>query len=198
MPGCRWQVPPSADERPDVPDHSPTAFSPRWADDDRRPPPLRGAERETLVAFLDHARRTFELKCLGVDAARLSDKAIPPSGLSLHGLVRHLTGGERWWFRIQFAGEDVPMLYYSDDDPDQDFEDLGGDVEEALQRWREECEVSRGIVAAASSLDQTGIRRQDGAAFSLRWLLSYTLDEYARHSGHADLLRERLDGRTGH
>ena len=121
-----------------------------------------------------------------------------PSGLSLHGLVRHLTGVERWWFRMQFAGEDLPMLYYSDDDPDQDFEDLGGDVGQALAAWRAECEVSRAIVAGATSLEQTGIRRRDGEPFSLRWLLVHLTDEYSRHNGHADLLREQIDGATGY
>jgi hypothetical protein len=174
------------------------SYAQTWADDDRVEPPLRGDERDTLVAFLDRARRTFELKCLDLAPDLLSRKVVPPSGLSLHGLVRHLTGTERWWFRLQFAGEDLPLLYYSDDDPDQDFDDLGGDVEEALQAWRAECDVSRRIVAGATSLDQTGTRRRDGAAFSLRWLLCHHLEEYARHNGHADLLRERLDGRTGH
>ncbi|HET7304145.1 MAG TPA: DinB family protein [Segeticoccus sp.] len=173
-------------------------YSQTWATDDRVPPPLRGGERETLTAFLDKARRTFELKCLDLTSEQLSRTAVPPSDLSLHGLARHLAAGERWWFRIQFAGEDVPMLHYSDAWPDQDFEDLAGDPEDALRLWREECAASRRIVAAATSLDDTGTRQRDGAAFSLRWLLPYVLEEYARHSGHADLLRERLDGRTGH
>ena len=80
-------------------------------------------------------------------ADRLSEKSIEPSGLSLHGLVRHLTGVERWWLRMQFGGEDLPMIYYSDDDPDQDFESLDGDVGEALAAWRSECEHSRAAVA---------------------------------------------------
>ncbi len=90
------------------------------------------------------------------------------------------------------------MLYYSDDDPNQDFDTLDGDVEEALTRWRSECDRSREIVAAASSLDQTGTLVRSGETFSLRRLLLYLIAEYARHNGHADLLRERIDGRTGH
>src|SRR5215469_13833208 len=109
---------------PDVP----TSYSQVWAEDSRPELPLTGDERATLIAQLDWQRATFELKCSGVPADRLSDKGIPPSGMSLHGLVRHLAGVERWWFRIQFTGEDVPLLYYSDDDPDQDFDDLDGDV----------------------------------------------------------------------
>jgi hypothetical protein len=81
---------------------------------------------------------TFEAKCAGVPSERLSERGVPPSSLSLHGLVRHLAGVERWWFRIQFAGEDVPLLYYSDDDPNQDFDRLDGGVSEAFAAWRDE------------------------------------------------------------
>ncbi|MEJ7689376.1 MAG: DinB family protein [Nocardioidaceae bacterium] len=117
--------------------------------------------------------------------------------MSLHGLVRHLAGVERWWFQIQFAGDDIAMLYYSDDDPNQDFDSLGGDSEEAFAVWHRECDRSREIVAAAASLDDTGTTLRDGEAFSLRWLLVDLIAEYARHNGHTDLLRERLDGATG-
>jgi hypothetical protein len=106
---------------------APRHYSPRWNNDTRPTPPAVGGERETLSAVLDWHRATFELKCAGLPPERLSEQAVPPSSLSLHGLVRHLAGAERWWFRIQFAGQDVPMLYYSDDDPDQDFESLDGD-----------------------------------------------------------------------
>jgi uncharacterized damage-inducible protein DinB len=156
-----------------------------------------GDDREILTAYLDWHRQTFELKCAGVPPARLSERGVPPSGLSLHGLVRHLAGVERWWFRVQFAGEDVPLLYYSDDDPDQDFDDLDGDVAEALAVWRAECDRSRQIVADASSLDQTGTHKATGNPVSLRRILVHLIAEYARHNGHADLLRERIDGATG-
>jgi hypothetical protein len=169
-----------------------------WAAADRREqPPLVGDERELLTAYLDWHRETLELKCAGVPAAALSEKGVPPSGLSLHGLVRHLAGVERWWFRTQFAGEDVPMLYYADDDPNQDFDDLGGDVAEALGVWRAECQRSREIVAAAPSLEQTGTHRASGQPISLRRILISMIAEYARHNGHADLLRERIDGASG-
>jgi hypothetical protein len=111
-------------------------YAPTWAGDTRTTPPLAAGERETLTAYLEWHRQTFELKCAGVPSERLSDRGVPPSGLSLHGLVRHLAGVERWWFRIQFAGEDVPLIYYSDDDPNQDFDRLDGDVAEALAVWR--------------------------------------------------------------
>ncbi len=174
-------------------------YSQTWADDDRARPSPVGDEREVLAGLLDYYRRTFELKCAGLSQEQMSQRALPPSDLSLHGLVRHLGAVERWWFRIQLAGEtDLPMLYYSDDDPDQDFEDLGGDVDEALTVWRRECQMSREIVARAPSLDVTGSRFGTGEPFTLRWLLAYLLAEYAQHCGHADLLRERIDGRTGH
>jgi hypothetical protein len=176
---------------------APKHYAPRWNGDTRPTPPSVGGERETLSAVLDWHRATFELKCADLSPERLSEQAVPPSALSLHGLVRHLAGVERWWFRIQFAGEDVPLLYYSDDDPDQDFESLDGDVDEAFAVWRAECEQSRHITAAAASLDATGIRKRTGEPISLRRILVDMIAEYARHNGHADLLRERIDGATG-
>jgi hypothetical protein len=176
----------------------PQSYARPWAAAARAERPRTAGERETLTAELDWQRRTFELKCAGVPPERLSDKDIPPSGLSLHGLVRHLAGVERWWFRVQFAGEDVPLLYYSDDDPDQDFGSLDGDPGEALAAWRAECDRSREIVAGAASLDQAGTVRRTGKPISLRRILVDMIAEYARHNGHADLLRERTDGATGY
>ncbi|GGK92697.1 hypothetical protein Sme01_55210 [Sphaerisporangium melleum] len=168
-----------------------------WPDGARPDPPLIGGEREILTSYLDWHRETFALKCSGIEPGRLSERSVPPSSLSLHGLVRHLAGVERWWFRVQFAGEDVPLLYYSDDDPEQDFASLDGDVGEALATWRAECEHSRRIVADAS-LDDTGTRLSTGEPIALRRILVSMIAEYARHNGHADLLRERLDGATGY
>ncbi len=175
----------------------PISYAPRWSGDTRTDPPAVGDERETLRSFLDWHRATFELKCAGIPPERLSERAVPPSSLSLHGLARHLAGVERWWFRLQFAGEDVPMLYYSDDDPDQDFDALDGDVDEDFDVWRAECRRSREIVAAAASLDETGTERRTGEPVSLRTIMVKMIAEYARHNGHADLLRERIDGAIG-
>jgi hypothetical protein len=175
----------------------PQHYSLPWAAGARAEPPRTGGEREALTAELDWQRRTFELKCTGLPPARLSERAIPPSGLSLHGLVRHLAGVERWWFRIQFAAQDLPLLYYSDDDPDQDFDSLDGDPAAALAAWRAECDRAREIVAAASSLDLTGTVLRSGQPISLRRILVSMIAEYARHNGHADLLRQALDGVTG-
>jgi Protein of unknown function (DUF664) len=175
---------------------APKVYSERWAGGNRVDPLYVGTEREILITYLDWHRATFEAKCAGVPSERLSERGVPPSSLSLHGLVRHLAGVERWWFRIQFAGEDIPLLYYSDDDPSQDFDQLDGDVSEAFAVWREECQHSREIVAAASSLDQTGTML-NGQPVSLRRVMVNQIAEYARHNGHADLLRERIDGATG-
>ena len=178
----------------DIPEEN---YSPLWANDDRIPPPRVGDEVAVLTGFLDYHRATFEQKCAGLPPQRLSEHSVEPSSMTLHGLVRHLAGVERWWFQIQFAGLDEPMLFYSDDDPGQDFDSLEGDVEAAFEVWRRECARSRKIVAAAASLDATGRARRDGEPFSLRWLLVHLIAEYARHNGHADLLREGLDGATG-
>ena len=104
---------------------------------------------------------------------------------------------ERWWFRIQFAGEDVPLLYYSDDDPGQDFDRLDGDAGAAFAVWRAECERSRQITAGAGSLEETGTRKRTGGPISLRRIVVDMIAEYARHNGHADFLREHIDGATG-
>jgi len=162
----------------------------------RAEPPTTADERATLTAFLDYHRATLAWKCEGVTDAQLRERGVPPSALSLLGLIRHLADVERSWFRRGFAGEKVDLLYYTAEDPDVDFEGVdGGSIEEAFAAWRGECERSRAIVAATPSLDatfQTGAR-----ARSLRWLLCDMIAEYARHNGHADLLRERLDGSRG-
>lgn len=169
-----------------------------WAAGTRVPLPLVGDERSILAAVLDWHRQTLELKCSGIPPERLSEKNIPPSGMSLHGLIRHLAEMERWWFRQQFAGEDVPHLYYSNADPNHDFDYLDGDPAESLAVWRAECNHSRDIVARTPSLDQTGTCQPDGEPISLRRILVDMITEYARHDGHADLLRERIDGATGY
>jgi len=158
--------------------------------------PRDGDELEMLKAYLDHYRETFELKCAGVAPDRLSERTSPPSRMSLHGLARHLAGVERWWFAINFAGIDLPMLYYSDDDPDQDFESLDSDPLEALEVWRAECERSRGIVDDAPDLDAKGAIARNGS-YTLRWLMLRMIAEYAQHAGHADFLREGIDGAVG-
>jgi uncharacterized damage-inducible protein DinB len=149
-----------------------------------------------LATYLDWHRATLQHKCAGLDGAQLTRRSCPPSNLSLLGLVRHLTDVERGWFS-RGAGHDAPPLYYSDTDPEGDIEILGAvgddEVRAALRTWQEECDRSRAVVAAVRSLDDTAV---DGD-HTWRWILLHMLEEYARHNGHADLLREAIDGATG-
>lgn len=177
-------------------EHTTPATAPARLTGHRIDPAPVADERQALTESLEYYRRTFELKCSGLDPGRLSEQSVPPSTVSLRGLLRHLTGVERWWFRIQFAGEELDLLYYSEDDPEQDFTALDGDFDEEFSLWQSECARSREIVAA-SAPDDTGTRFSTGEPFTLRWLMLRMIGEYARHVGHADLVRERIDGETG-
>ena len=158
--------------------------------------PLQADERTMLTSFLDFHRATLAWKCSGLTDAQLRERSVPPSTLSLIGLVRHLTEVERSWFRRVLLGEDAPPIYYSDADPDGDLHNVGtADVAEAFAQWEEECALARKAVAATPSLDVAGERR--GEQYSLRWIMNHMIEEYARHNGHADLLRQRIDGATG-
>src|SRR6516164_3421584 len=164
--------------------------------DNRVDPPFEADERTTLTAFLDFLRDTLALKCEGLTDDQLRERAVPPSSLSLLGLVRHMAEGEHQWFTMVLGGEQVPYPYYTDDNPDADFDDVDtADVAEAFETWRSECAQARERVAAAPSLDVTAPHR--GSEVSLRWIMIHMIEEYARHNGHADLLRERIDGTVG-
>jgi len=164
---------------------------------ERIDPPLVAQEREMLDAWLDYHRATLAVKCEGLTDDQLRARAVPPSSLSLLGLVRHMGEVERSWFRRVLSGEQAPPRYYSDENPDGDFDDVAGaGVAEAFGYWRDECAHARERVAAAPSLDVTGTGR-DGERYSLRWIMVHMIEEYARHNGHADLLRERIDGAVG-
>jgi hypothetical protein len=168
-------------------------------DDPRIEPPQRGDERSTLTGFLRYQRETLELKCEGLDPADLARRAVDPSTLSLLGLVRHMAEVESFWFRKVLAGQDPAPHFYSDADPDGDFDGAGADpglVEEAWATWRAEVAFADRFVADAPDLDITGDEKRRGP-ISLRWVLVHMIEEYARHLGHADLLRERIDGRVG-
>ena len=159
-------------------------------------PPREAAERAMLNAFLDFHRDTLALKCDGLSDAQLRERAVPPAKMSLLGLVRHMAEGEHQWFRIVLGGEDAPYPYYTDENPEAEFDDVDdADVAEAFTTWRATCADARARVAAAPSLDVTGT--QEGKKFSLRWIMIHMIEEYARHNGHADLLRERIDGTVG-
>jgi Protein of unknown function (DUF664) len=165
---------------------------------DQRPAvPQIGDERPMLSAYLDFQRATLEMKCAGLSDEQLRERAVPPSTLSLLGLVRHLTDVERIWFVVRFARREAPAYYSTDNNLDGDFNDLDyPPVDEVFARWRSACAESREIVARTSTLDELGVRG-DGSSASLRWILLHLIEEYARHNGHADLLRERIDGTTG-
>ncbi len=136
--------------------------------------------------------------CSGLTADQLRTRAVEPSALSLIGLVRHLTDVELGWFDRILSGGNIPFRYWRADAPDgADFDIDEADTDEALRLWHNACDRSREITAARESLDAYGVYQPTGESFSLRWILVHMIEEYARHNGHADLIRERIDGRTG-
>jgi hypothetical protein len=176
------------------------------SDDDPREHRSRlGDERVTLVEALRCLRLTLEMKCAGLDAEAMARRAVEPSTMSLLGLVRHLAEVERATFRVLMAGQDAPRLFCSETDRDGDFDGAVPDpqvVAEAWDAWRAEVDFATRFVAAAPSLDVTADdplnqHGSGGGLMSLREVLVGTIEEYARHMGHADLLRERIDGRLG-
>jgi hypothetical protein len=174
-------------------------------DDPRENRPTLGDERTTLVESLRCQRLTLEMKCDGLDAEAMARRSVEPSTMSLLGLVRHLAEVERATFRVLMAGQDVPKLFCTAADRDGDFNGAVADpdvVSEAWDAWRAEVEFSTRFVAEAPSLDITADdpRNQHGSGgglMSLREVLVGMIEEYARHLGHVDLLRERIDGRLG-
>ncbi|MGK5632257.1 DinB family protein [Streptomyces sp. URMC 123] len=163
------------------------------------PAGLIEGERPMLEAWLDFQRETLALKCAGLDDTQLREAAAPPSELTLLGLLRHMTDVERSWFRRTMAGrKDTPPIYYTDEDPDGDFRVTDADTGAAtLERWRAEVAACREAVAGLP-LDTVGASEHRLAGpVTLRWVYVHMIEEYARHNGHADLLRERIDGSTG-
>jgi hypothetical protein len=164
---------------------------------ERTDPPWYGPEREMLAGWLQYHRATLRMKCDGLTPAQLCERSVPPSTMSLIGLVRHMTEVERGWFEGQVAGEDPPDLYCTAEHPDGDFDHVSPDtVEDAFGAWAAACARADAIVAA-HDLDRTTPSARWGTDISLRWVVVHMIEEYARHNGHADLLRERIDGSTG-
>lgn len=174
-------------------------------DDPRENGPRMGDERSTLAESLRCLRLTLEMKCSGLDAEAMARRSVEPSTMSLLGLVRHLAEIERATFRKLMAGQDVPRLFCSETDRDGDFDGAVPDpqvVADAWDAWRAEVDFATRFVAEASNLDITADdplnqHGSGGAQMSLREVLVGMIEEYARHLGHADLLRERIDGRLG-
>ena len=154
-------------------------------------------ERGMLDGWLDYHRVTLLMKCAGLTGEQLKLRSCPPSTLSLLGLVRHMAEVERGWFRRGFAGENIPPLYYSEDNIDGDFDDVdSADVEADFAVYEAELAACRAVVSGAS-LDDTYTHQRNSREYSLRWIYLHLIEEYARHNGHADLIRERIDGVTG-
>jgi hypothetical protein len=174
-------------------------------DDPRENGPRLGDERTTLIEALRRQRLTLEMKCSGLDAEAMARRSVEPSTMSLLGLVRHLAEMERATFRVMMAGQGVPRLFCSDTDRDGDFDGAVPDpqaVADAWDAWRSEVDFATRFVAGAPSLDITGDdplneHGSGGGQMSLREVLVGMIEEYARHMGHVDLLRERIDGRLG-
>ncbi|MFC4908649.1 DinB family protein [Actinomadura gamaensis] len=151
-----------------------------------------GDERSTLVSVLEAQRDALAMVCAGLSDAEMGARPVPPSALTLGGLVGHMAEVERAWFRRVFAGEDVPLRWSRF--PGDDF-GFAGTPEDAYDAWYDECALAREIVASAPSLDATGRHPRRGAV-SLRWILCHMIEEYARHNGHAEVLRAAIDGRA--
>jgi len=175
------------------------------ADDPRENRLRLGDERVTLVEALRRLRQTLEIKCAGLDAEAMARRSVEPSTMSLLGLVRHLAEIERATFRVMMAGQDAPRLFCSSTDRDGDFDGAVPDpqvVAQAWDAWRAEVDFATRFVAEAPSFDTTGDdplnqHGSGGGQMSLREVLVGMIEEYARHMGHVDLLRERIDGRLG-
>lgn len=161
-------------------------------------PVATSGERAALTNFLGIQRRYLAAKCDGLDAEQLARRSVPPSALSLLGLVRHMAEVERTWFRNVMAGGSTARYYGTDDDPDADIHGAAADPQQVDEAWRtywQEVEFAERFVADSIDLDVTGVERWRGP-LSLRWVLIHMIEEYAQHNGHADLLRERIDGQV--
>jgi uncharacterized damage-inducible protein DinB len=162
--------------------------------DQRTDPPTTADERTTLTTLLEHQRETLAWKCSGLSAEQLRERAVPPSSMSLLGLVAHLAKVEQSWFGYVLAGDtSCPPVW--EEAGSGGFDVDGEDADEVLALWRDACARSRAFTDSAVSLDVFG--SYDGEDFTLRYLLGHMIEEYARHNGHADLLRECIDGVTG-
>ncbi|GGJ55570.1 DinB family protein [Streptomyces brasiliensis] len=166
---------------------------------ERTEPAQNASERAMLEGWLDYHRQTLAWKCEGLTDEQLRTAPVEPSELSLMGLVRHMAEVERSWFRKVLAGDDRGPIYFTDADQDGDFHATEADTwQEAYATWQTEIEAARRH-AADFALDDLslGKGRFTQEPFNLRWIYTHMIEEYARHNGHADLIRERIDGATG-
>lgn len=172
--------------------------------EDRVPPPAAGTEAATLLGFLNYQRDTLRWKCGGLSAAQL-DVTLPPSALTLGGLLKHLAVVEAGWLSQFFAGGVARPSWFDDMDPVDESWSLtsaSDDSPDQLFAWLDESiVVSDRVIADAlagpDGLDALSAGEEGGQRISLRWILCHLIEEYARHNGHADLIRESIDGQTG-
>jgi uncharacterized damage-inducible protein DinB len=161
-------------------------------------PPNSVPEKEMLESYLDFHRATLLWKIDGVSDEDLR-RPMVPSGTNLLGMVKHLAWVERGWFQETFAGEQIPAPPWTDEDPDADFRvEPQETTRQIIELYKEACDRSRAVTRAARSLDQEAAnpsRRRKGV--TLRWIMLHMIEETARHNGHADILREMIDGATG-
>ncbi|MGW2704795.1 DinB family protein [Streptomyces sp. NPDC001340] len=166
---------------------------------ERQEPAQNAGERAMLEGWLEYHRQTLAWKCEGLTDEQLRNASVPPSELSLMGLVRHMAEVERGWFRKVLVGDDPGPIYFTEEDRDGEFHLTAADTwEEAYGTWQAEIETARRN-AAGFALDDLsrGRSRFTEEPFNLRWIYTHMIEEYARHNGHADLVRERIDGATG-
>jgi uncharacterized damage-inducible protein DinB len=172
-----------------------------WADpedDPRETDAMARGEKAVLAEYLDRYRKTLEMKCDGLDAEQLARRSVPPSTMSLLGLVRHMAAVEHSWFQRRLQAKDEPRMFNKDDDGDADFNEAVADpavVEEAFAAWREQVRAAEEYFAGVEALGAT--IDLHGDQVEVRDIVVHMIEEYARHCGHADLLRECIDGRTG-
>ncbi len=164
---------------------------------ERVAPPLIADERTMLRAFLDYHRATLAMKCEGLSDDDLRRQSMPPSTLSLLGLVRHMAEVERTWFRRVINAEDIPLVWSSEGDFQVAYDASAATRSEAFDAWQAEVDHARRIEQQAESLDVTGYQAKWGQDVSLRLVMLHLIHEYARHNGHADFLREGIDGIVG-
>jgi uncharacterized damage-inducible protein DinB len=174
---------------------------------ERITPPLSGSETEILVGMLEWHRDTLRIKTEGLDAGQL-DQRLEPSTMTLGGMLKHLAYVEDWWFNQVFAGNPAPEPWALVDwkaDEDWDWHSAADDTPEQLRAILEEAiatsdRIISKALAGPEGLDAEGqitSKRHPGQQFNLRWIVVHMIEEYARHNGHADLIRESIDGQVG-
>ena len=164
----------------------------------RPEPPFSSDERTMLEAWLDYHRATLLWKCAGLTDDQLRERSVPPASMSLLGLVRHSSDCERYWFERVLLGSDTPLKYRLEGNLDGDFDDVdSADPDADVQDFVDACAAARTSAAFVQSLDTIAVKAYPDRPVSLRWILVHMVEEYARHNGHADLLRERIDGAVG-